>query len=51
MYCKSIRTDENYWQTVEAYLTHHQQIALSHGICPPCHTKLRAAWFDETDGA
>jgi PAS domain S-box-containing protein len=23
MYCKSIRDDENYWQTVEAYITHH----------------------------
>jgi PAS domain S-box-containing protein len=49
MYCKSVRSDENYWETVETYLAHHNQIALSHGICPPCHEKLRAAWFDEPD--
>ena len=48
MYCKSIRDDENYWQTVEAYLSHHKQISLSHGICPACHDKVRAAWGDET---
>ena len=50
MYCKSIRHDENYWQTVEAYLSHHTQISLSHGICPRCHEKVRGAWLDDTKG-
>ena len=48
MYCKSIRDDENYWQTVESYLSRHQQISLSHGICPDCHDKVRGAWGDDT---
>jgi PAS domain S-box-containing protein len=49
MYCKSVRNDENYWQTVETYLSHHTQISLSHGICPRCHETMRAAWLDDTN--
>ena len=48
MYCKSIRNDDNYWQTVEAYLSQQTQISLSHGICPSCHGKMRGTWFDDT---
>jgi hypothetical protein len=47
MYCKSIRNDENYWQTVEAYLSHHRRISLSHGICPSCHEKVSGTWLDD----
>jgi hypothetical protein len=49
MYCKSIRNDENYWQTVEAYLSQHAQISLSHGICPSCHPKVSVTWLEDTD--
>ena len=44
---KNIRNDENYWESVEGYLTHYKQIALSQGICPSCHTKVRSAWFGD----
>jgi PAS domain S-box-containing protein len=37
MYCKSIRNDKNYWQTVETYISHHTQSQLSHGVCPKCY--------------
>ena len=47
MYCKSIRNDENYWQTVEAYLSRHPQISLSHGICPSCQEKVGGTWLDD----
>jgi PAS domain S-box-containing protein len=47
MYCKNIRNDENYWQTVEAYLSQHPQIALSHGICPTCHERVRGDWLGD----
>jgi hypothetical protein len=47
MYCKSIRNDENYWQTVEAYLSHQTQISLSHGICPSCDKKMSGTWLDD----
>lgn len=40
MYCKNIRNDENYWQSVETYITHHTQTRFSHGICPSCYLKV-----------
>jgi PAS domain S-box-containing protein len=36
-YCKKIRDDENYWQTVEAYISQHTNARFSHGICPSCY--------------
>ncbi|MDB6137761.1 MAG: hypothetical protein JWO94_833, partial [Verrucomicrobiaceae bacterium] len=33
-YCKSIRNDEGYWNTVETYVSQHSQASFSHGICP-----------------
>lgn len=36
-YCKKIRDDENYWQTVEAYISTHTGATFSHGICPTCY--------------
>jgi PAS domain S-box-containing protein len=39
-YCKSIRNDENYWQTVETYISHHTNTRFSHGICPTCYEKF-----------
>lgn len=38
-YCKSIRNDENYWQTVDAYITEHTNTRFSHSICPSCYKK------------
>ena len=35
-YCKSIRDDENYWRSVEAYISHHTNTRFSHSICPAC---------------
>ena len=50
MYCKNIRADENYWQTVEAYISDHTHATFSHGICPSCYEKVRKDWTDETPG-
>jgi sigma-B regulation protein RsbU (phosphoserine phosphatase) len=36
-YCKSIRTDKDYWQQVEHYLADHTEAEFSHGICPICY--------------
>jgi hypothetical protein len=46
MYCKSIRDDENYWQTVETYISDHTNSRFSHGICPTCYKKVEQQ-FDE----
>jgi len=35
-YCKKVRDDENYWHTVENYISHHTTTRFSHGICPDC---------------
>ena len=36
-YCKKIRDDENYWQTVEGYMSQTTGMKFSHGICPTCY--------------
>lgn len=35
-HCKKIRDDKGYWNQLEAYLSEHSGITLSHGICPEC---------------
>jgi PAS domain S-box-containing protein len=35
-YCRKIRDDENYWHTVEGYLSEHTGTRFSHSICPSC---------------
>ena len=39
MYCKSIRTDKDSWQRLEAYITENTDAQLSHGMCPDCFEK------------
>jgi PAS domain S-box-containing protein len=39
-YCRKIRDDENYWQSVESYITTHTGTQFSHGICPACYTTV-----------
>ena len=39
-YCKKIRTDQNYWQQVESYLSAHSEVRFSHGICPECYATV-----------
>jgi PAS domain S-box-containing protein len=48
MYCKNIRDDENYWQTVEAYISHHTNASFSHGICPACYENVAQKFGDTT---
>lgn len=38
-YCKRIRDDDSYWQTVESYISRHTRTRFSHGICPSCYAK------------
>jgi sigma-B regulation protein RsbU (phosphoserine phosphatase) len=35
-YCKRIRSDQDYWQQVDSYITDHTDARFSHGICPEC---------------
>ena len=36
MYCKKIRSDDDYWQRLETFFSTHADIMFSHGICPDC---------------
>jgi len=38
-YCKKVRDDKNYWQSVESYISEHTEAVFSHGVCPDCHKK------------
>jgi PAS domain S-box-containing protein len=35
-YCKKIRDDENYWQSVDGYISQRTNTRFSHSICPTC---------------
>jgi CHASE3 domain sensor protein len=40
-WCKSIRNDQGYWQTVEQYVHSHSDASFSHSICPSCRDKFK----------
>lgn len=37
-YCKKIRDDQDFWLSVESYISRHTNTRFSHGICPECMT-------------
>ena len=39
-YCKRIRSDKNYWEQVDSYITEHTDAHFSHSICPTCYDKV-----------
>jgi phosphoserine phosphatase RsbU/P len=40
-YCKRIRDDQDYWQQLESYVSHHSDAQFSHGVCPHCLERAR----------
>jgi PAS domain S-box-containing protein len=46
-YCKKIRDDENYWQTVEGYISRHTNTRFTHSICPACYSNEVKPQLDE----
>ena len=36
MHCHKIRTDEEAWQKMEAYMEEHSEAQFSHSLCPDC---------------
>lgn len=49
-YCKKIRDDENYWQSVESYISRHTGTRFSHGVCPSCYQREVEPQFDVLGG-
>jgi phosphoserine phosphatase RsbU/P len=41
-YCKHVRSDDNYWEQVEDYVSQHSHLQFSHGICPACFARVSA---------
>ena len=50
-YCRKVRDDENYWHSVEAYITRHTGSRFSHGICPNCYETVMADHLKELEDA
>ncbi len=40
-YCKRIRSDEDYWEQMECFVSEHSEAEFSHGICPTCLETVR----------
>ena len=38
--CKSIRQDEDYWQSVESYVGRFMDLSFSHSYCPSCKQEI-----------
>jgi AmiR/NasT family two-component response regulator len=50
VFCKRIRTDEGYWQAVDAYICSHTEALVSHGFCPECAAKHYPEDYPEKPG-
>jgi CHASE3 domain sensor protein len=40
-WCKNVRSDTGYWQSVEQYVRAHTDAKFSHGMCPACAEKWK----------
>jgi PAS domain len=40
-WCKNVRSDSGYWQTVEQYVRIHSDANFSHGVCPSCAARFK----------
>ena len=41
-WCKNVRNDSGYWQSVEHYVRAHTEATFTHSICPACQEKFKA---------
>lgn len=39
-WCKKIRDDSGYWDSLEGYLRQHHEVDFTRGICPACSVKM-----------
>ena len=46
-YCKHVRDDKDYWQSVEGYITTHSEARFSHSICPQCYESVVKPLLEE----
>ncbi|HHE46187.1 MAG TPA: PAS domain-containing protein [Bacteroidetes bacterium] len=46
-HCKKIRNDDEYWESVEEYISTRIDVDFSHGICPDCMEKYYSDIFND----
>ncbi len=46
-YCKKVRDDQNYWHSVEGYISAHAEVRFSHSICPDCYQRIKKEELDQ----
>ena len=50
--CRRVRTAEDEWEGLEAWIASHSQAQFSHGLCPSCYrAALAAAGLPDDRGA
>jgi len=47
-WCKNVRSDKGYWQTVEQYIRDNSELTISHGVCPTCQKRFEAEVMAKT---
>ena len=46
-YCKRVRDDENYWESVDNYISRHTNTQFTHSICPSCYRNIVEPQLDQ----
>ncbi len=47
--CGKMRDDDQYWQSVQDYLTRYTQVRFTHGLCPECLHALYPDLYGSTE--
>jgi phosphoserine phosphatase RsbU/P len=48
-YCRKIRDDEHYWQSLETYISTRSDAQFSHSICPTCFDEIVKPQLDSIE--
>ena len=48
-WCKNLRDEEGYWESVEEYISQHTGAGFTHGMCPSCQEKVYTERFAGED--
>ncbi len=46
-WCKKLRDDKGYWQSVEQYISERTEAEFTHGMCPECQEKYFSEYSSE----
>jgi len=41
-WCRKVRSDDDYWESIEEYFETHSLVQFTHGMCPDCSSKQKA---------